>query len=52
MKYEMALKPNDILCRRMPIAFLDEDASVQMLPRVIELMAQELHWDSDQQELE
>jgi len=32
---EMAEKPNDVICRRVPIAFLDKAAAEAMLPKVI-----------------
>lgn len=52
IQFEMAIKPNDILCRRLPIAFVNEEASIEILPRVVELMAIELNWDSNKQKEE
>lgn len=42
----MAEKPNDIICRRVPIAFLDQDTAKKLLPEVVEIMAKEKRWDS------
>ncbi|MER3462609.1 MAG: glycerol-3-phosphate dehydrogenase, partial [Armatimonadota bacterium] len=46
VRHEMALTPLDFLARRTRLAFLDRKAAEQALPRVTELMAQELSWDS------
>jgi glycerol-3-phosphate dehydrogenase len=40
----------DVLARRTRIAFLDANAAVECLPRVIELMARELKWSSKRKE--
>ncbi|CAI7932068.1 unnamed protein product [Closterium sp. NIES-54] len=44
----------DFLCRRSRIAFLDADAAMHALPRVVKLLAKEHGWDSkrEKQELE
>lgn len=51
---EMCEKPNDVLCRRVPIAFLNKSLALQLLPEVVEMMAKEKKWSSSQkkQELE
>jgi len=41
----MVVKPNDVICRRIPIAFLNKDISKQVLPRVVELMGKENKWN-------
>jgi glycerol-3-phosphate dehydrogenase len=53
-KFEMAEKPNDILCRRVPIALLNKELATSLLPEVVEIMAKEKRWSSSQkkQELE
>jgi len=43
---ELALKPMDVLAPRTRLAFLDLEAARQALPRVNQLMAQELGWDA------
>lgn len=49
----MAQKPNDIVCRRMPISFLDSEAAKEnVLPRVVDIMAKELKWSSDKKSKE
>mmetsp|Transcript_118990 Transcript_118990/g.165910 ORF Transcript_118990/g.165910 Transcript_118990/m.165910 type:complete len:90 (+) Transcript_118990:1200-1469(+) len=47
IKYQMAEKPNDILCRRVPISFLHEKATESMLPEVVEMLAEEKNWDEE-----
>jgi len=49
-KCEMAQKPNDILCRRVPIAFINKDAALAILDEVVEIMAKEHKWSSSQKE--
>jgi glycerol-3-phosphate dehydrogenase len=53
IRSEMAQKPNDIVCRRVPISFLDsEQTKSQVLPKVVEIMAKELKWSSDRKSKE
>ena len=47
IKYELAEKPNDVLCRRVPLAFLDKKAADNLLPEVIEIMAKEKSWSAE-----
>ena len=52
---EMAVKPNDIVCRRVPISFIDVAAARDtILPKVVEIMGRELGWSEERkkQELE
>ncbi|RDI95428.1 FAD-dependent oxidoreductase [Meiothermus sp. QL-1] len=44
---EMALTPLDVLCRRTRLAFLDRQAALAALPRVVELMGGALGWDAN-----
>ena len=44
-KYEHARSAIDVLARRTRLAFLSVQAARDALPRVIELMSQELKWD-------
>ena len=39
VKSEMAVKPNDVICRRVPIAFLNKKVAEDLLPEVVEIMA-------------
>jgi len=50
----MVEKPNDIVCRRVPIGVLSKQAAVQVMPEVVEIMAKEKRWSNSQkkQELE
>jgi hypothetical protein len=42
----------DFVARRARLSFLNVDATIEALPRVIEIMGDELKWDSDQREEE
>ncbi len=46
-RYELAQHAIDVLARRIPLALLDTAATDQAAGRVVELMSQELKWDSD-----
>jgi len=50
--HEYAQTAVDILARRTRLAFLNAQASLEALPRVIDIMAQELKWDKKRQEKE
>ena len=53
IRNEMAVKPNDIVCRRVPISFIDIEATRStVLPRVVEIMAKELKWSKERTEKE
>jgi glycerol-3-phosphate dehydrogenase len=52
IKYEMAEKANDVLCRRVPIAFLNKELAESVLPEVIEMMAKEKKWSAAQKKQE
>ncbi len=45
VRCEMAERVIDVLARRMPLARLDIAASKAAVPRVLEIMAEELGWD-------
>ena len=52
---EMAVKPNDVVCRRVPISVIDVDAAKNtILPKVVEIMGNELGWtpETRKQELQ
>ena len=44
---ELAMTPLDVLARRTRIASLDRAAAIEALPRVVDLLADELSWDAD-----
>jgi glycerol-3-phosphate dehydrogenase len=44
--HEMAQKPNDILCRRVPIAFLNRQAAEDVLPEVVAILGKEHKWST------
>lgn len=43
---ELAQKPNDIICRRVPIAFLNKDAAQEILPEVVEILGKQQKWST------
>lgn len=51
-KYEMAEKPNDILCRRMPIAILNRHVAENLIKEVVEIMGKEKKWNANQKKNE
>ncbi|KEZ43761.1 Glycerol-3-phosphate dehydrogenase SDP6, mitochondrial [Scedosporium apiospermum] len=52
VKHEYAQTAVDVLARRTRLAFLSAQAALEALPRVIDIMAQELNWDKRRQDLE
>lgn len=46
VRNEYAQTAVDVLARRTRLAFLNSQAALEALPTVIELMGEELHWDS------
>lgn len=52
VRYEMADRVIDVLARRTPLALLDTEATRLAVPRVLEIMAEELGWDQQRCELE
>ncbi|KAI8813018.1 FAD dependent oxidoreductase-domain-containing protein [Cladochytrium replicatum] len=44
VRREYAMTAVDVLSRRMRLAFLDSGAALQALPRVVEIMGEELNW--------
>ncbi|KAK2730376.1 glycerol-3-phosphate mitochondrial [Colletotrichum kahawae] len=51
-RHEYAQTAVDVLARRMRLAFLNAQASLEALPRIIDIMSEELAWDRQRQELE
>ncbi|KAI0483991.1 FAD dependent oxidoreductase-domain-containing protein [Xylariaceae sp. FL0804] len=50
--HEYAQTAVDILARRTRLAFLNAQAALECLPRIIDIMTQELHWDKTRQDRE
>ncbi|KAI7863118.1 FAD dependent oxidoreductase-domain-containing protein [Spinellus fusiger] len=51
-RQEYAATAVDVLARRTRLAFLNAEAAYQSLPRVIEILSEELNWDQDRQKEE
>lgn len=45
-KYELSEKPNDIICRRMPVGFLNKQLAKDILPEVVEILGKEKKWST------
>ncbi|ORY64241.1 FAD dependent oxidoreductase-domain-containing protein [Pseudomassariella vexata] len=52
VRHEYAQTAVDVLARRTRLAFLNAQASLEALPKIIDIMADELKWDSRRQETE
>ena len=52
VRHEYAQTASDVLARRTRLAFLNAQAALETLPKVIDLMAEELKWDHARKELE
>ena len=52
VRHEYAQTAVDVLARRTRLAFLNAQAALQALPTVIDLMAEELSWDSKRKDRE
>lgn len=52
VKHEYAQTAVDVLARRTRLAFLNAQAALEALPRVIDIMAEELKWDRQRRDLE
>lgn len=51
-RYEWTRHAEDFLAHRTRLAFLNRNAAISAIPRVVELMAKELQWDTTRQEIE
>lgn len=49
---ELAQTAADVLARRMRLAFLDATAALETLPRVVDVMGEELGWDRKRRDAE
>ncbi|KAH0534068.1 hypothetical protein FGG08_007334 [Glutinoglossum americanum] len=52
VRHEYAQTAADVLSRRTRLAFLNAQAALEALPKVIDIMGEELKWDSKRKELE
>jgi len=52
VRQELALGLDDVLTRRMRLSMARRDRGASLAPRVAEIMAAELDWDSDRQAAE
>ena len=48
----MSEKPNDIICRRVPLAVVNREAAKEALKDVVEIMGKEKKWGSSQKKTE
>lgn len=48
----MAEKPNDIICRRVPISFVNKELATKVLTEVVDIMAKEKKWSNAQKKAE
>lgn len=52
VRHEYAQTAVDVIARRTRLSFLNAQAALEALPRVIDIMAGELKWDSRRKEVE
>jgi glycerol-3-phosphate dehydrogenase len=52
VRHEMAVKPNDILCRRVPLAVLDAKAAAEVVKDVVDIMGKEKKWSTQKKKEE
>ncbi|KAL1883058.1 hypothetical protein VTK73DRAFT_133 [Phialemonium thermophilum] len=52
VRHEYAQTAVDVLARRTRLAFLNAQAALEALPKVIDIMSEELNWDRRRQDLE
>jgi glycerol-3-phosphate dehydrogenase len=52
VRHEYAQTAVDVLARRTRLAFLNAQAALESLPRVIDIMSEELGWDKRRQDVE
>ena len=51
-RFELAEKPNDIICRRAPVGVVNSDIAKQVITEVVELMAKDKKWSATQKKAE
>jgi glycerol-3-phosphate dehydrogenase len=52
VRHEYAQTAVDVIARRMRLAFLNAQAALEALPKVIDIMGEELKWDAKRKETE
>lgn len=52
VRHEYAQTAIDVIARRTRLSFLNAQAALDALPRVVDIMAQELHWSAARKEAE
>ena len=52
VRHEYAQTATDVLARRTRLAFLNAQAALEALPKVVDIMAEELGWDGKRREVE
>jgi len=52
VRHEYAQTAVDVLARRTRLAFLNAQAALEALPKVIDIMSKELNWDSKRKDVE
>jgi len=50
--YEMSMKPGDFIFRRTRLGFLDSESIFQVLPKVMDVYAQEYKWNDEKKAAE
>ncbi|KAI0260234.1 FAD dependent oxidoreductase-domain-containing protein [Gloeopeniophorella convolvens] len=50
VRHEYALTATDVIARRIRLSFLNAQASLEALPRIVDIMAEELQWDAKRKE--
>jgi glycerol-3-phosphate dehydrogenase len=46
LRNEMAIKPNDIICRRIGIGFLNQSMAESLVEKITNIMGKELKWNA------
>jgi len=46
VRHEYALTATDVIARRLRLSFLNAQAAAEALPRIVDIMAEELNWSS------
>jgi len=52
VRHEYALTPTDVISRRLRLSFLSAQAAFEALPRVVDIMAEELNWNAARKQQE
>lgn len=52
VQHEYAQTAVDVIARRTRLAFLSAQAALEALPKIIDIMTEDLHWDKRRQEVE